>query len=47
MPWSEEQIEARQTHIWATTGKVPAHLEKANDPARDPEEDEDDEREFP
>jgi hypothetical protein len=42
MPWSEEQIEARQTHIWAATGKVPEHLREANDPNVDPEEDDDD-----
>ena len=39
--WSEEQIELRQTRIWAETGKLPKHLEQANDPAKDPEEDED------
>jgi hypothetical protein len=47
MCWSDEQIEARQTHIWAKTGKMPTHLRKANDPDRDPEEDEDDECELP
>jgi hypothetical protein len=39
--WSDDQIEARQIHIWAETGKPPKHLERANDPAVDPEEDDD------
>lgn len=45
--WDDEQIELRQLHIWAKTGKMPKHLEKANDPDRDPhEEDEGDECEL-
>jgi len=43
VPWSDEQIEARQTRIWAETGKLPKHLERANDPNVDPAEEEEDE----
>jgi hypothetical protein len=43
VPWSDDQIEARLIHIWAETGKLPKHLEKANDPEVDPTEEEEDE----